>query len=663
LRPAARSLQSLAVVALGAIAMLAAQPAQAAKKKDPDKLPVTRVLDLHYGDVLFWFYQGESFEALTRLLAYEAWNRIPNHEGESQLLLGGLYLELGLHNEAGQRFEALLTPKVPVNVRNRAWFYLAKVWYARGYDDRAERALGNISGSLQPALEAERQLLLANVLMREGRFADAEKLLTSWKGPDVWTAYARFNLGVALVRQNQLERADAILTGVGTLDSDRSELLALRDKANLALGFAFLQAQQPEKARAALQRVRLNGPQSNKALLGLGWADTALGRYRDSLTPWMELRSRNLLDSAVQESYLAVPYALAKLDATAQAAEYYEQAMTSFEEESKRLDAAVLRIRSGEMLDGILAREADGARYGWFWQLKQVPDAPESRYLYAVMAGHDFQEGLKNYRDMSYLDGTLTRWEGSIEAFNDMIATRDTALAQRLPQADALLAAQPLPPMIARRDAFNAQLEGAQRTGDVSLLGTTTERAQWQKVLAIEQAIAAQPADDSNAEQRAKLRLIKGVLYWRLNQQFKARMLDGRRQLQALETDLQESSERFDRLAGIRDQAGANRQEFTTRLTAMAARLNSLHARLKDTRTLQATYLAELGVRELQQQQERLGTYQVQARYSLAAIYDKAATPDLPAKKPAAEPAAAEPATEAAPAITPMPTPAPEPRP
>jgi len=228
-----------------------------------------------------------------------------------------------------------------------------------------------------------------------------------------------------------------------------------------------------------------------------------------------------------------------------------------------------------------------------------------------------------------------------------------------------LLAAQPLPPMVVRRDAFDAQLEGAQRTGDVALLGTTTERAQWQKVLAIEQAVTAQPADDSNAEQRAKLRLIKGVLYWRLNQQFKARMLDGRRQLKALETDLQESSERFDRLAGIRDQAGANRQEFTTRLTAMAERLNTLHARLKDTRTLQATYLAELGVRELQQQQERLGTYQVQARYSLAAIYDKAATPDLPAKKPAAEPApepaAAEPAAEAAPATTPAP--APEPRP
>jgi chromosome segregation ATPase len=153
------------------------------------------------------------------------------------------------------------------------------------------------------------------------------------------------------------------------------------------------------------------------------------------------------------------------------------------------------------------------------------------------------------------------------------------------------------------------------------------------------------------------------VLYWRLNQQFKARMLDGRRQLQALESDLQESDERFARLAGIRDQAGANRQEFTTRLDAMAGRLATLHARLKDTRKLQATYLAELGVHELQQQQERLGTYQVQARYSLAAIYDKAATPDQPAKKPAAEAALPEPATEPAPAPAPAPTPTPEPRP
>src|SRR2546427_6129915 len=51
-----------------------------------------------------------------------------------------------------------------------------------------------------------------------------------------------------------------------------------------------------------LFRSRLNGPYSNKALLGIGWADAALGDYQGALTPWMELRSRDVLDAAVQRS-------------------------------------------------------------------------------------------------------------------------------------------------------------------------------------------------------------------------------------------------------------------------------------------------------------------------------------------------------------------------
>ena len=103
-----RRASALLPLALALSATLAAGQAAAAPMA-PDKLPVTRVRDLSYGDALFYFYQGESFESLTRLAAYSGWGRVPNHESEAQLLLGGLYLELGLHNEAGERFEKLLT--------------------------------------------------------------------------------------------------------------------------------------------------------------------------------------------------------------------------------------------------------------------------------------------------------------------------------------------------------------------------------------------------------------------------------------------------------------------------------------------------------------------------------------------------------------------------
>src|ERR1700689_5030642 len=176
------------LVLMAAVAMLASSSVGAAQP-DPQKLPPTRIRDLHYGDVLFYVYTDNDFEAITRLNAYEHWDLLPHHEPEAQLLLGGLYLSLGLHNEAGARFEKLLTPDVPVGVRNRAWFYLAQVWYTRGYLDRTEQALRQVQGKLPAQLEAERTHLLANVLLRQGRFDEAVQLLKEWRGSPDWVAY------------------------------------------------------------------------------------------------------------------------------------------------------------------------------------------------------------------------------------------------------------------------------------------------------------------------------------------------------------------------------------------------------------------------------------------------------------------------------------------
>jgi len=66
-----RVLPLLLAVVAGAV--LASGPA-AARRHDPEKLPETRIRDLHYGDVLFYYFQDDDFEALTRLTAYEHWS-------------------------------------------------------------------------------------------------------------------------------------------------------------------------------------------------------------------------------------------------------------------------------------------------------------------------------------------------------------------------------------------------------------------------------------------------------------------------------------------------------------------------------------------------------------------------------------------------------------
>lgn len=617
---------------LAVLALLAAGAA-GARRHDPEKLPETRIRDLHYGDVLFYYYQNDDFEALTRLLAYDQWQRMPHHKDEAQLLIGGLYLSLGMHNEAGERFQRLLTLDVPTGVRNRAWFYLAQVWYARGYLDQADAALRKINGRMSPDLEAQKELLFGNVLMHEGRFDEAIRLLSGWRGGPVWSAYARFNLGVALVRQNRLSDADPFLSSVGSLLADTPELAALRDRANLALGFAYLQANEPARARPALARVRLDGPYSNKALLGIGWADAALGDYQGALTPWLELRKRNVLDAAVQESYLAVPYAFAKLNANAQSAEYYETAVSSFDAENGRLDQAIAGIEKGDLLQRVLVKDQD-ARYGWFWQLKNLPDAAESRYLYALLAGHDFQEGLKNYRDLVYMGGTLDRWSDSMVAFQDMIQTRERAYAERLPRADALLASDAVGKLQQRNLALEAELSTIEARHDVGALGTDTEREQWARVQRIESALTGAPDTPDNADLRARLALVKGVLFYRLNDAYGARLWQEHRGLKDLNLALHEAQARWIRVERARKNMPVNTGEFATRVAALKVRIDALQTRLADAEQRQGGYLAQVAVQELQQQKERLSTYQVQARFALATMYDRAANAEAAQKAP-----------------------------
>jgi lipopolysaccharide biosynthesis regulator YciM len=641
-----RRLEALILLLLGGA--LAGPVAWAAHKSDADNLPKETVQDLHYGDVLFHFYAGDDFEALTRLEAYEHWQRMPHNQQDAALLAGGLYLSLGMHNAAGKRFASLLTEKVPAAIRNRAWLYLAKVWFARGYFDRSEQSLGNISGELAPDLEAERQHLLVNVLMRQGRFEEAAARLAHWQGPPDWMAFARFNLGVALVRQDRLAEADPVLTAVGTMEAPGSEMAALRDKANLALGYAWLQAKNPAAARTALERVRLTGPYSTRALLGMGWAEAALGQYREALVPWSELHDRNLLDAAVQESYLAVPYAYGKLNANAQAAQFYESAIKSFDDEAQQIDTAVARIGDGHMINDLLGGDPQADQQGWFWQLKQLPDAPQSRYLYSLLADNDFQEGLKNYRDLGYLGGTLKRWDESMDAYRAMIDTRQLAYVERLPRADALLASNAPAKLLAARAAIDSRLTAIETGADVAALGTADERAQWAKVRALEGALADASGTDADELQteRDKIHLMKGVVYWRLDAQFKQRSYAERRALRSLDALLNEAQNRWVRVQHARSSVPNNTGEFEARIAALETRIAQMRERLTQSAQQQNHYLEQLASGALLEQKDRLAAYQVQARFALADIYDRAATPATPA---AVTPAAAPPAVPAAP--------------
>ncbi len=631
-----RIFPTLRAIILGAslAALPPAAPAAKFAKPDPDGLPPHEVKDLHYGDVLFYFFQDDYFDSITRLLAAQQLERLPHTEGEAELLLGGLYLSLGEHVEAGKIFEALLAGKTSEAVRNKAWFYLGKVWYQRGYLQESERALRQVSDKIQPRISAERYMLLAQLMLRQGRYDDAIAALQSWHGAPDWTAYAQFNLGVALVRKDRLTDAIAYLDRVGRMETSAEELLSLRDKANLALGFAYLQSQRPADAKPILERVRLEGPFSSMALLGVGWADSSLGQFKRALVPWLALRKRNLLDSAVQEAYLTVPYAYNQLGASGQAAEYYSSAIDSFDAELKHIDDSIEQIRSGNLLDRLLNDDKKDT-LTWYWQLKTLPDAPESRYLYQLLASNEFQEGLKNYRELKFMSRNLDGWREDVSAYDDMLDTRQQAYDQEVPKADAVMAATDLDALTRKRVDFESRINAIEKSNDVAALGTPEEQRTWARLKRIEDFLTMHPDDPDLQEMREKLRMMKGVMYWRLSESFKARLWNERRSVKELEASLLETQKRAVQVKQARSGMPTNTGAFATRVQTMRTRMDDLQERLSALAEKQNRYLQDLAVEELGRQKERIETYQVQARFELAAIYDKTAN-EKPAKdKPA----------------------------
>jgi hypothetical protein len=215
---------------------------------------------------------------------------------------------------------------------------------------------------------------------------------------------------VALIKNGQEARGVELLDEIGKAPAATEESAALRDKANLALGFAALQADHPENARAYLERVRLNGMLANMALLQFGWADAALKRPKEALVPWTELSGRTPVDAAVLEAKLAVPWALTELGADGQALERYKDAIATFAQESRNLDESIAAIRSGKLLSGLLERNP-GEEMGWFWNITELPDMPYGAHVAQVLAQHQFQEAVKDYHDLTFLARNLDRWK------------------------------------------------------------------------------------------------------------------------------------------------------------------------------------------------------------------------------------------------------------
>ncbi len=400
---------------------------------------------------------GKDFEA-----APEYWASLARYQ-----------LSFGMHDRAEAMYRSIAAANADPLDAGRAKLRLAEFEYERGYLDVARSSLLRAREKLPDELEFEWKDLYARVLMAQGRYNEAASILEKISGSDDEQALLRYNLGVALINDGRVAQGRTALDRVGRHPGNSELIRSLRDRANVTLGWHFLQNQLGGSAKPVLSRVRAEGPYSNRALLGVGWAELApegkrqtrgelnedkrlnelsdplgnfssLGgllrrgylddpydragirsfrrttlarddesRMRRALVVWVELIDRDPQDPAVQEAWLAVPFALDRLGAHTQAVQYYEQAAERLEAARKRTLESIDAIKGGRMVETVVTREIEDES-GWEWELRDLPDAPETYALQTLIAEHRYAEALKQYRDVRLMARRLDAWKDRV---------------------------------------------------------------------------------------------------------------------------------------------------------------------------------------------------------------------------------------------------------
>jgi len=589
--------------------------------------------DPYFGEARYHAYQERYFEALERLdteirqhygVDEPELDSLYPHIDHAEFSVGDFELYYRMHHQAGRAIQAVLESHVEEPVRNKAAFRLAKIHFEKDQPRDALLALDEINGQVPEEIRDDVNFLRANIYLATGRPADAVDVLEGLTNSKDLNGFSRYNLGIALLQDGRPQEAIEALDKAGRLAAGDRAGLAIRDKSNLVLGTILFESADFERAKQSLDRVRLEGPFSNQALLRAGWAETSAEQHDRALVPWNILVDREPTDVAVQEAMLAVPHAYANLKLYGRAALIYGRALELFSNQIEKVDASIDSIKEGRFLKALI-REDSREDQSWVIRLRSLPGAPETYYLMELMASHDFQTALHNYLDLEELRSKLMAWQTGLEAFDDIIRLREQNYEPLLPEVDTEF--RELDSRIRLRVEQHKML--VQRRDDLlttprpEFLATREEQAVLKRIERIETKLQASisPVDESTM---ARVNRLKGLLTWTLETEYHDRLTEFDRNLRGLDNAMAVVKAQYDQYVRARQAATHSYAGYEVPIDRLRAHVSNAVERVDLLMARQGHLLEVVAIEELVARRDHLENYGDKARFALADSYDRA---------------------------------------
>jgi hypothetical protein len=620
------------------------------------KRPKSSVSDLRYGVALYQYYQQDYLQALSELMVADARDGIQGHGDNPELITASISLAFGMENHAEKLFNELLQgEKRPQSVRDSAWFYLGKLQYARANWPAAEQSFNRVSNKLSAYSAAEMKQLKINIHIKNNQFAPITIEQVKEGSLAGWEPYALYNLGAAQARAGNTQTAQEFFrelekTPFDSENQTSNEHLGLLDKTYTAKGYSLIREKQYAEAVTEFKKVRLEGLESNQALLGYGWAAIAQEKYADAVKPWQLLQQRSLLFAAAQEALLALPFAYEKLNAPGDALREYEKAEKLLDLEISLVQNMRATLTSGELLTLVASKPVSVE------ELKEIEktNGPEtltalitddgqnwlkigglsiikthSIYLRELFSHNEFQTSVLDLRDLLKLQKLLQQWSPKLLGFIELLEQKQALRKQqdfnlRKPANSQATFIQREAELQKKRNTLVARIDAIYTNDDYLALADEQTRKSYAAIERSESTIQRlKAAGESTSEYTDKLNVFRGMLQWRAAQDYPAGIWD-------LEDSVNHIDKSLEKIKSTRahieqmNSVGLDIQPLTARIRTQESQLQRQLVSIDKAISIRGELLREKVDKQLGNHEKRLTRYLSQSRLAIARLYDTA---------------------------------------
>ncbi|MCK4709379.1 MAG: tetratricopeptide repeat protein, partial [Gammaproteobacteria bacterium] len=457
--------------------------------------------------------QNKSLHAITAIGVARQRQTLKNQPEDAEILLGGLYFEYGLIDEAEEILTQLLDEKTTDETKNIIWFNLARVQYHKNNYQQAEQLLSRISESLSAQRQAQKITILTNIHIQNQLFEQAAKSASMINPDTVWSAYSEYNLGVSLSTAEQHEQAQQWLSKLISRQTQDEEIRALQNAARLVSGLISLRQNQPADAIKYLGDIDTSSPLTNKALLATGWAWSQLSNPEKALTYWLTLAEKEQDDGATQEAYLAIAYAYEQLGSNALAIQHYEQALKKLDRTLRNLEKATQSIEQMELIN-VLYRDniiQPGLHNSFD---RNLPEHISTPFLHQMFAGKAFQQALLNYQQLLEIHNSLIQWKNDVPAFELMLVERINSFQSKRKLVTKTTDFSELEKLQQKRDRLAQEVKQIEQNDDYFALADEDERDYLEQLNELQNLISKLERHQDLSEEKQKFRLMSGLLEW-----------------------------------------------------------------------------------------------------------------------------------------------------